>query len=182
MENIMIDLETFSTRKDAVVVSIGAVGFDLGVGKSLELGAPFHIGVSILDQQKLGRVVDGSTLLWWLTQERAARESLGRRMAESAPLLQALFSLDQYVRDAGAKVKVWAKGANFDIALLESLFESVGMDKPWKYNHTRCTRSFDGFFTPEDDPPHGVGHDALFDARWQAQQLQNLYVRMGWTT
>lgn len=176
--NIMIDLETFGVRKDAVVVSVGAVGFNLSA--PFPLGDTFHMALNIYEQQRKGRIIDPSTMAWWFEQSIEARAAIVRQMREAQPTAEVLVRLSSFVHQHGDGVKVWAKGANFDIALLESLYEMHDLPKPWKYNNVRCTRHATDFMIGPDNPPDGLAHDALSDAMWQAQQLQNLYGRMEW--
>ena len=49
MKNIMIDLETLGNRSDAVILSLGAVKFDLTSGKIDDQG--FYASISIDSNQ-----------------------------------------------------------------------------------------------------------------------------------
>ena len=177
MKHIMIDNETFGTRKNAVVVSVGAVAFDLD--GTIDINGGLHYALNVDEQLAAGRSMNASTLKWWLEQSESAR---GAQMDQAVSVSYFLDRFDYFVRDrTGGSGKIWCKGANFDIALLDSLYEHAGRKRPYAYNALGDTRSFEKFYTLADNPPDGVYHDALSDAVWQAQQLQNLCRRMGWT-
>ena len=71
MKHIMIDVESLGTRADAVILSLGAVKFDLTSGKIDDQG--FYASISIDSNQELGRRIQEDTLLWWLKQDIAAQ-------------------------------------------------------------------------------------------------------------
>lgn len=177
--HIMIDNETFGTRKNAVVVSVGAVAFDLD--GTIDLNGGLHYALNIDEQLAAGRSMNASTLKWWLEQSELARVALVKQMDRAVSVSQFMDRFDAFVSYYSPQVKIWCKGANFDIALLDSLYEHAGRKRPYGYNATGDTRSFEKFYTLADNPPDGIYHDALSDAVWQAQQLQNLCRRMGWT-
>jgi hypothetical protein len=64
--HVMLDLETWGTGNDAVVVSIGACKFD----KNDILDA-FHVGVDPKSCMELGLKVDAGTILWWMDPSSA---------------------------------------------------------------------------------------------------------------
>ena len=61
MKNIMIDLETLGNRSDAVILSLGAVKFDLTSGKIDDQG--FYASISIDSHPALARHILLATLL-----------------------------------------------------------------------------------------------------------------------
>ena len=71
MNHLMIDLETLGTLADSVVLSVGAVKFDLDSDAVDERG--FYGSVSIDSNLEAGRRIEEDTLLWWLKQPVAAQ-------------------------------------------------------------------------------------------------------------
>ena len=71
-KNIMVDLETLGTSADSVILSIGAVKFDLETGEIDNRG--FYASVSVESNLSFRRRVSEETLLWWLKQPAAAQQ------------------------------------------------------------------------------------------------------------
>lgn len=177
MNHVMIDLETFGTRSHSVIVSIGAVQFDpYRVGA---IGATFHQGIDVESSLTRGLRMDPSTILWWLKQEQSAREALGIKLHRAWNLPFVLGQFTDFVEAISPDAKVWGNGADFDLVLLQQAYEACGMDKPWKYNASRCYRTMRSEFGTEADwVKPTVAHDALADAMAQAETLQNIFARM----
>lgn len=171
MNNVMIDLETLSTRMDAAILSIGAVRFD-----SDKIGEKFYTAVTVDSNTERGRHVSGATLAWWMGQSADARAVFTD--AQAIHISAALCVLSSFL---GPEAIVWGNGANFDISILQHAFEQQGMSVPWKYNNVRCLRTIrnlDGAKECVQVPENTCAHNALADAEWQARWLQNAW-RMG---
>ena len=69
MSRIMVDLETLGTAPGSVILSIGAVRFDVEKGLLDE----FYVNIDVESSQRLGLTIDGDTVMWWLKQSDAAR-------------------------------------------------------------------------------------------------------------
>src|SRR4051812_5008733 len=65
--NVMLDLETLSTRSDACIIQIAAVAFDIETG---EIGSRFNafVNESCLVGAKVGHI-DVSTVGFWMRQK-----------------------------------------------------------------------------------------------------------------
>jgi len=72
MQDVMIDIETLSTRLGAVVLTIGAVVFD---PESEELGQTFFIRLPAQEQIDRGALVDMQTIRWWMDQSVEAKQA-----------------------------------------------------------------------------------------------------------
>lgn len=166
MKDIMIDLETLDTRASAVVLSVGAVKFDHDTG---ELGEELYLRLCIDGQLQIGRTISESTLVWWMSQNEAARAVFKEAVT---PCINAIYQINQFIN---ADACVWGNGAEFDIAILGSLFASHGFKTPWKHNNSRCYRTMKALRKVVQLPFVGVEHNALDDARWQAQQLVHIF-------
>lgn len=174
--HVMVDLETLSTRVDAVVLSIGAVAFDLldrgtAEGLELRLDPQSQIGV--------GRRVDWATVHWWMGQERAAQEALAAPGA-GLWMADALDLLDRYFARVDG-THVWGNGPHFDVSILEHMYASLGRKAPWAYNRVCCVRTV-RLFTPGADslrPEPAVAHNALADATAQALWVQRMLKSRG---
>lgn len=164
MKDCMIDLETLGTDPGCVVVSIGAVFFDLDSGN---LGPTFHMVLDIDEQLKSGRTITGDTLKWWFGQDEAAKRVFHEK-AKSAKVSLTLFN-QWFSSNGGPKTYVWGNGSSFDISILENLYNSNGLPTPWKYNKIMDLRTFKRFMGRGESVEHtGIAHDALDDAVAQA--------------
>lgn len=162
----MIDLETLGTSAKAPIISIGAVFFDK-TGTKEEFYAALNVEEQISSQK---RFADGSTIKWWMEQENAAKKVFREEYVETQ---QGLLSFAKWATDHVPldEIKPWGNGINFDIKLLESIFEDYGMKSliPWKFRNIRDYRTFKEFvFDGKGIERVGTYHNALDDAITQA--------------
>jgi len=181
MNHVMIDLETFGTRSQSVIVSIGAVQFD---PHSDQMGETFHDAIDLKSAIGHGLKMDPSTVLWWLEQTDAARWALVTKVKGASSLASSLDWFRSFLQGVATSVEskdyfVWGNGADFDLALLQQAYEALGQEKPWKYNASRCYRTLLAEFgRPEDRVAAELAHDALSDAIAQAKTAQNIFARL----
>ncbi len=165
MRSLMIDAETLATTADAVLLSIGAVPFDLVTGEVSDEG--FYVSISIDSNLEYGRRVSEDTLLWWLKQSAAAQQVFHEPKEH---LREALLQFCDWI---GANdYEVWSNGADFDIPMLAHAFTQCGMAVPWKFYNSRCFRTYKNLPGAKNlvlPPKQGVAHNALADAYNQAQ-------------
>lgn len=161
----MIDLETLSTKPDCVVLSIGAVVFDLN--KTYET---FYHVLEIQAQIDKGRSIEESTFKWWLSQSKEAQNIFKAEKTNSiVGTLNALSMFINKVKDPN----VWGNGSHFDISILENLYHQYGVKIPWKYNNVMDLRTFKRFLGKEEKMIRkGTYHNALDDALTQAEFVQ----------
>ncbi len=179
MKQVMVDIETFDTSSNAVVLSAAAVEFSLGPAtyqrKNCCVWYP-----SLREQFALGRTVSAGTQEWWLREELATARADwafldGVKCEES---IQSFYeSLAQVVEGAD---EVWADGVVFDIGILESLFSQIDKRPPWKnYNVIRDLRTVKKVMPVKRfidfPPPAGNPHDPLYDCEHQIQHLWSMW-------
>ena len=173
MHDVMIDVETLDTRPSAVLLSIGAVRFDINTPHVFDTNT-FHVHIDIDSCLERGRTVSGSTILWWMDQDDAAR----RRMTETKriPLRDALLQLSKFINEQD---RVWGNGAGFDNVILHDAYRSVNMSTPWRYWGDMCYRTVKNLHRDVPKPRFDdVKHDALADALHQAVHLQMIYQKI----
>lgn len=163
MKDVMLDLETLSTAKDAAILQIAAVQFDRTTG---ETGIEFNVHV----RRPTGHV-DTDTVLWWMQQAQAA--PLGRAASTGESEAEALAQFGEFVRLVAPEA-LWSHGATFDIVVLGSAYRRAALAQPWSYRIERDTRTLyalapGGMPRVEQDPNHV--HDALYDCHVQIKQV-----------
>ena len=177
---VMVDIETWSTRPNALIVSIGAVKFD-----PEDPDAPFDAFHVAIDPSRhvvaeTAFHIDPETMLWWLHSDRThARE---RWMAMVKMDLGT--ALDGFAMWYGSDktIPVWGNGATFDNVVLSEAYRAIGQERPWEFRADRCYRTLKNL-TPHVKavvPPglDGMPHDALFDAVLQATHASVLLQRL----
>lgn len=178
--HIVLDLETLSTRPDALVLSIGAVGLNKH-GQILS-GAEFHLA---LDQkeQATRRHVSLDTIQWWMQQSQEAIDaSFGAPTSNQAFVTNALTAFKEYVDQWSARglVCVWGNGCGFDNVILASLYQDWGMQAPWDFRNDRDMRTITALFPhlklmPFKGIKHHAQHDAMHEAKQLAKAIQLLH-------
>lgn len=163
----MIDLETLGTTASAVILSIGAVKFNLDNSDIDDNG--FYASATIESNLDLGRRVQEDTLLWWLKQPAAAQQVFHEA---KVPLPEALIDLSDWI--GADDYFVWSNGADFDLPMLAHAFSQVGVEVPWKFWNSRCFRTYKNLPGAKNIRVDalGVKHNALSDAYQQAQTVQ----------
>ena len=174
LTNMMIDIETCGQRPSSPVLSIGAVFFDPATGT---IGDEFYAAVDPVDAFHHG-VPDGSTFKWWMEQPDAARKAA---VGGKKPLADALSDLAS-LGDRGAKwseIKVWGNGPSFDMTILEYAYHrALGRSAPWSFWNVfdcRTVAALAGKRAPKIATSAGVYHNALDDARHQAQWVSAMW-------
>ncbi len=188
IHDFSIDIETLSTAKNAVVLSIGAVYLNSIIrdGSVVEFPHEFYRIITVQDQIANGRAVDYSTLKWWMKQASFVREDtfegLGDRQAQT--LGSALIDLTVWSEKLaqGEERHFWVKGIGFDGAILESAHTGPGkmtdvVTLPFRgWQEVRTLERLGGTTMQDQNkrdhlPLHQVceewKHHALYDARAQ---------------
>lgn len=165
--HVMLDLETMGTGNEAAIIAIGAAKFDPEGSDIIEA---FYVRVSLESSLAAGMKIDGSTVMWWLGEERAeARRAL--LATEAQHIEDALFGFSQWFGDSSQPV--WGNGATFDNVILRNAYAKLMLPAPWSYRDDRCYRTVKAL-APHIEPVTSIGveHQALDDAKYQARHLQ----------
>lgn len=162
--HIMIDLETMGTRPNAPIVSIGAVAFDAG-----GVHRAFYANVDLGSAVNSGAEIAPSTVEWWLGQSDEARAALLAKDDEYS-LVGALTEFSKWAhldRISG----VWGNGASFDNVILSESYNRAAVPCPWPFWQDRCYRTVKNMYPGVEMVRSGTHHNALDDARTQAEHL-----------
>ena len=173
--DIMLDLETLSTRPDATILTFGACKFDPYTQSDIDKGIYFRINVD--EQTELGRHVDDNTVEWWGRQAEDVREeALGD--GDRISLEQFTQELNRFIVGAD---NIWAQGPVFDIVILENLYRQLDKPCPWQFWQIRDSRTLlSTHGDPREKNKAGL-HNALEDCVSQAQAVQHIFKQAGIT-
>jgi len=171
--HIMVDLETMGTAPGSAIVSLGAVAFDPVSGR---LGEEFYRVIDLGSCQRAGLTLDPGTVAWWLQQSDAARAQVNS--PDAIPLAEALSWFASWWRRQRGQF-FWGHGANFDEPILSWAFRAAHVVVPWQYWDSRCTRTIFALTDERPDRQKGVHHNALDDARAQAEAVIRAYGKLG---
>jgi len=172
--NIMLDLETLSSRPDACIVAIGAATFsEDGADQDRVFFSRrrFYFAVDPCSAQNAGGGLDARTIQWWAKQSDAARAALNDRSAVSVE--EALRRFTLFCELLG-DVKVWGNGASFDNVVLRQAYERLGQEAPWSFRNERCYRTLKNLRPDIAFEPFGTAHHALDDAIAQARHAERI--------
>lgn len=142
MRSVAVDIETLSTSKRALILSIGACAFDEdGFKKNINLCNPvaWYGQVPWRDPTQEDRHVSQSTLEWWAGEPGAQRvlqapDSEQKKYVYPG-IRELLTGYAQFVTEELKGGFIISQGTDFDIAILDSAFEDFGLEalKTWKF-------------------------------------------------
>lgn len=168
-KNTMIDLETLDTNDEAVILTVGLVDFDTEKCQ-VDKDTALHIRMDLTEMaSKVYRSISAVTLEFWLKQPQDVAEALFDGPAHSISQLSTILS-----ERVGKSHTVWSNGSNFDIRILENLFNK---QVPWDFWNVRDVRTVNQIgnevfgYTLKDKWFQGRKHHALDDAVHQAEYI-----------
>lgn len=173
--DVMLDLETLSTRPDATILTFGACKFNPYSQEDITQGIYFRINVD--EQITLGRHVDDNTIEWWGKQSQDVYDEAFNPNDR--------ISLEQFTRELNRFIvgadNIWAQGPVFDIVILENLYRQMGLPCPWQFWQIRDSRTLlSSLGDPREKNKAGL-HNALEDCVSQAQAVQYVFKQAGIT-
>lgn len=173
--DVMLDLETLSTRPEATILTFGACKFSPYNQEEITQGIYFRINVD--EQIAIGSHIDDETIAWWGRQADDVREeALGDDNR---------ISLEQFTQELNRFLvgvdNIWAQGPVFDIVILENLYRRLGKPCLWQFWQIRDSRTLlSTLGDPREKNKAGL-HNALEDAVSQAQAVQFVFKKAGIT-
>lgn len=170
--DVMVDLETLGTTPGCSILSIGAVPFCLSAGALSD--DSFYMPINTKSCVDAGLKTSASTLAWWEKQSEEARKVLTDAKKTKVKLKDALLDFNTWLSQF-PDVRVWGNGADFDNPILVAAYEAVGLSQGWKPYNGRCYRTIKSVFDGPKLQRVGTFHNALDDARSQADHLINIY-------
>lgn len=181
--HIMVDFETLSLKENAVLLSLGACVFDPATG---EIGQTFYTAID--PRTQYGRDISADTVLWWMSQDDAARSKLidavkcadavqdtdleGDAYADlveqaAIPINHAAMAFSAFIEQF-EDVECWSNGG-VDHMWLQSMFDYSGFKNPLPFWKQRDYRTLKALYPDIKAEDWGVAHNALDDAIKQAK-------------
>ena len=169
MNDLMVDIETLGTIKDAVITQIGAAFFDRHTGK---IGKELLINIQIQDCLDMGLKVDAGSLKFWF--EQSGRSFLNNPV----PLQTALDTLRRFYKEEKGAL-VWAH-ATFDFPILANAYTAVKQGFAFPYKNLRDIRTLVDlskfeYIKGKGDPKT---HNALEDCRYQVKYCTEAFKKL----
>lgn len=175
--NVMIDLETLSTKPNAQIISIGAVAFNPTSGKEYDR---FYSRINIDSyERESGFDMEFGTVKWWMSQSSEAREEAFFKEPRS-PIRGALYSFIAWLEKVKGNDAIipWSHGKEFDLIILQYHFQTFCIENPWKFWNTRDTRTLYDIakINLRDIPvPEHVAHHPIGDCLRQIEGVKRAY-------
>lgn len=177
MLDVMLDIEAMGNGSRAAIIAIGACYFDPKTG---EIGETFETGVSLQSCIERRMVMDASTVLWWMEQDKDAQDKF-KCNSSCRSIDVALGLLRTFIQP---NAKVWGNGSVFDNVIVGNAYKACGIPQPWKFRNDRDVRTvvelgqMVGFDPKRDMPFKGVKHCALDDAIHQAKYVSAIIKKL----
>jgi len=162
---VVVDLETLSTRPNSCIVSIGAVAFTLEDGITEE----FLINIDPMSSKEKGLHIDKETIEWWASQPKEAIDSWKKdpvSLEEGLAKFKSFYGSNRWT-------PVWGNGSSFDITILESAFFACDYHKeeiPWMPWVIYDMRTLTNILSRKLEKT-GINHNALHDSIAEAKLL-----------
>lgn len=178
---ISLDLETYATSHNAVILSIGAAAINPDTGEELTFYTPVNI------ESQSERYTDPKTVAWW-KKRGLTHKHLMEECTVAPDLRGALNRLNEWViglavlvKDGGTLLPM-GNGASFDVGILDSAYADCGMAPPWAFWNVRDLRTMKWIFeatdTPMDLKREGVHHNAVDDAVHQLRIAAKVFAAL----
>lgn len=178
--DIMVDIETLSTKNNASIIEIAAVPFDKR--NCIISDNTFNIKIKPSEWTKNERDVDGDTLLWWMKQDKELIEPYYNK--DIYTLKDALIHFQYFIinhininKINENDLRIWGNGSVFDISILNDAFDYCNINKPWKYWQISDVRTIVDLCPSikENTKFEGHKHSALDDCIHQIHYLINTF-------
>lgn len=175
--HLMVDIETLGTKSKSVILSIGALEFDINTGKT---GRKFYTNISLESCIEAGLLIDGNTVMWWLDQDYEARRALSQ--PEPIPLGIALNDFRTFIKSLDEDIQVWGNSARFDLGILNDTYDLFKEDIPWNFRNERDVRTLVSFRPDikKMTPFYGTAHNALDDCDQQVRYCSAIWHSVEW--
>ena len=175
--NIMVDLETASTKENAAILSWAMMPFHTD-GDKFEDADGFHRIVSLTSCFLAGMSFEDRTQQWWMKQDPKSKDVLlhteGKNIQDVT--LESFAYLENLSQEYD--LYLWSRGIDFDITKIEWCFNKfVKRPLPYKYSHKMDVRTVLKFMGVDQSQFefNGVKHNSMDDCRHDIKMIQAAY-------
>lgn len=180
---LMIDIESLDLGPRSVVLQAALYALDQDEDTILDTHIWSHFPVQPQLDLIQPRTISASTLWWWMQQDWEARKQFEKNVLEdfeALPILMRHFTREFNRIVDGRDYLLYARGPQFDVVNMSSLYKDVGMTAPWEtpqtYGKVRDLRTImgeAGLKSADVPKPSGfVAHQAAWDCKYQLAQFQ----------
>jgi hypothetical protein len=174
---VMIDIETLSTKNNACILTIGAIKFNRrnstikSINELKDEKKTFYVRISRKSCLLLGMDVDIKTVEWWNTLPEEVRHEAIYNQENRMEITHALRQLSEFLIGVSF---FWSQGS-FDYNILENAYRVCNIPLPWKYWQVRDSRTIFDFFNVDlkSIKIDGSHHNALHDSYKQIIGLKS---------
>lgn len=141
--HFMLDIETLGLTDKAVVTEIAFVPFatkNNGVFVPTNSPPPFFEQISVLEQEKIGRIVEQKTADWWEKTNPTKYASFFAIDISPAFVVKRMKEYFGTLSHLGKPV-IWARPPEFDCRVLADFITNCGEELFWEFHSTRCHRT-----------------------------------------
>lgn len=172
MKHVMIDIETLGTKPGSIILSIGAVAFDLDTGAT---DITFYREIDPNSSQDAGMKLDFDTVKWWITKSAKAQQAIINNKGNK--LTNVLIDFSTWLHYVDEEIYLWGNSARFDLGLIQGAYEVLGMPIPWNHYNELDVRTivYFGREIKQRMPFSGVKHNALDDCFHQIKYVCEIY-------
>lgn len=164
--DLMVDIETLSTRPDAAIISIAAVFFNVGTRQFATPTFYAEVDHETLD----GFHVDPQTVAWWAKQTQPMPRG-------TTPLKTALEDLLTFVH-GNPPARVWANSPSFDLVVLKEACRKLDLSWPINFWQERDVRTVkDLARLPKTLPTHNAIEDCISQIRTVTDGLNAILLK-----
>lgn len=173
--DVMIDLETFSTKYNASVLVVAGMKFDRYAtvtqiidpyNYDLDKFDTFYRRIDLNSCKELGLDVDDETISWWKNQN----EHTKKEVFEEKDRVSISSALEDFTKWYGDCNCVWSHGSSFDCVILTEIYRRLKKSPPWHYCDIRDTRTL--FDLAQVEIPCTNKHHAMGDCINQIYGVQ----------
>ena len=175
-DNIMLDLETQSTRSNANILTIGAIKFKNNDQQLPDINEmdTFYRRINLDSAKLYGLDISEDTMKWWDEQKEEEKYEAFTN-PDRIPLKQALLELNKWIGDF-KYTKMYAHSPDFDLTILREAYIRCDMKEyiPFNFWMARCTRTvYDLGSVRLKDYNNENHHNALSDCYTQIKALKD---------
>ena len=170
--HISLDLETAGLGPTAAILQLGAV--------KIGTNEVYESTISVHSNESVGLSFEKETMEWWDKQDPELRKRVFQGTSH-------LFTvLDEFAEWAGPDAYLWTNGADFDLPILKTAYETY-RTYPFDFRKHRCYRTLRSLLSIGEEVQMKAGaelaypnlqkHNALHDALYQSYFISRKLAR-----